>query len=157
MHVIEYMYLDLRGCYSKELWGNFLYHGKNCVNLHFVCCRSQIAYTAIVDPEAQEKIQKRAERFKSSLMPQRPAATSILNSIHSLVRITSFWMFAISWLYFYLTFTFTFTLPSVLCRATSSDFLLFSFLFYYLFCSHLVKIGKKWTGVNTMWLEPVKT
>lgn len=42
------------------------------------------AYPVNVDPEAQEKIQKRAERFKSSLMPQRSAATSILNSIHAM-------------------------------------------------------------------------
>ena len=60
------------------------------VNLHFGRCRSQIAYTVNVDPEAQEKIQKRAERFKSSLMPQRSAATSILNSIHAMVRIITF-------------------------------------------------------------------
>ncbi|KAL9956240.1 hypothetical protein ACROYT_G037688 [Oculina patagonica] len=45
---------------------------------------SQIAYNVNVDPEAQEKIQKRAERFKSSLMPQRSTANSILNTIHSL-------------------------------------------------------------------------
>ena len=60
------------------------------LNLHFGCCRSQIAYTVNVDPEAQEKIQKRAERFKSSLMPQRSAANSILNSIHAMVRFTTF-------------------------------------------------------------------
>lgn len=52
-----------------------------------VCSRPPIAYS--VDPEAQEKIQKRAERFKSSLTPQRSTASSILNTIHSLVRITS--------------------------------------------------------------------
>lgn len=84
-----YMYLDLKG------WRSF------SVNLNFGCCRSQIAYTVNVDPEVQEKIQKRAERFKSSLIPQRSAATSILNSIHAMVRIATFWMFAISWLYFH--------------------------------------------------------
>lgn len=45
----------------------------------------QIAnYNATADPKAQEKIQKRAERFKSTLAPQQATPTSILNTIHSL-------------------------------------------------------------------------
>lgn len=62
--------------------------GSSCELFTFVCCRPQIAnYNATADPKAQEKIQKRAERFKSTLAPQRPMATSILNTIHSLVRV----------------------------------------------------------------------
>lgn len=77
-----------------------------------VCCRSQIAYNVNVDPEAQEKIQKRAERFKSSLMPQRSTANSILNTIHSLVRIATFKS---------LIFT-PVPLPSVLCHPVNVSY-----------------------------------
>lgn len=90
--VIAYRYVVLNLCHLKKY---NMHHGKSCVDLQFftfyICCRLQIAaYPVNVDPEAQEKIQKRAERFKSSLMPQRSAATSILNSIHAMVRITTF-------------------------------------------------------------------
>ncbi|XP_068671889.1 leukocyte receptor cluster member 8-like isoform X3 [Montipora foliosa] len=41
----------------------------------------KIVYNASADPEAQEKIQKRAERFKASLNPQRSTTPSILSTI----------------------------------------------------------------------------
>ena len=66
--------------------------------VHCIFSRQQIAYNASADPEAQEKIQRRAERFKSSLNQQRSTTPSILNTLQTMVRISflnckfcSFW------------------------------------------------------------------
>lgn len=49
--------------------------------------RQQILYNAAADPEAQQKIQKRAERFKACLNVQRSSTPTLLTTIRSMVGI----------------------------------------------------------------------
>lgn len=55
--------------------------------LIFFFNRQQIAYNTSADPEAQEKIQKRAERFKASLNPRRSTTPSVFSTLQTMVRI----------------------------------------------------------------------